>query len=545
MPSTESDSPLLQRYLQALASASKARDMERALAIGEEATQRGIEHPNLLGLAAQKYMRAGNVEAAYPLLGRARELSPGNADVLNDLGLCLVRLGRAREALHVLDDALRSRPDSAQVHFSRALAHEQLGQLDDERRELERVIATEPRHYPALSLLAMLAVDRNDVAAVRDYAGRALALSPGGIPAQVALATADVATKDYVAARNRLRSLLADPSLDPDSRAQAQTLMGDVLDGEKRYDEAFRCYAASAETQRRHYAGQFGATTSESYRARNKRLREYFQASQVGPWRRREAEADTQEHVFLLGFVRSGTTVLGQILAGHPDVEVMHERDCVEEAVREFAGSAEGLDRFAGYSDSALEPCRRAYWNRAREWGYSTQRGVFIDKSPLATSLLPLIVRLFPRARILFAHRDPRDVVFSCFRRRFAMSQLKFEMLTLEDIATSYASTMDLADLYRQRLEISYYGARHESLLSDLDAETKRICEHLGIAFDAKMLDFSSRARTVNIDIPNSAGLARGLSRENEGHWRHYERELAPIMPMLAPIRARLGYPET
>jgi hypothetical protein len=158
--------------------------------------------------------------------------------------------------------------------------------------------------------------------------------------------------------------------------------------------------------------------------------------------------------------------------------------------------------------------------------------------------LLPLIARLFPGARILFTFRDPRDVVFSCFRRRFAMSQLKYEMLTLDGIAACYAGAMEFADLCRQKLGFEFFNARHESLLANIETETRLVCEYLGIPFDKKMLDFADRARATNIDIPNSADLARGLSRESEGHWRCYAKELVPVMPILAPICARLGYPE-
>jgi hypothetical protein len=158
--------------------------------------------------------------------------------------------------------------------------------------------------------------------------------------------------------------------------------------------------------------------------------------------------------------------------------------------------------------------------------------------------LLPLVAKLFPDAKILFAYRDPRDVVLSCFRRRFAMSEQKYEMLALGGIASCYSSVMSLATLYRDTLGFNVFDARHETLLADFDTEVKRVCDHVGVAFDPRMADFASRARAKNIDIPNSADLARGLSREGEGHWRHYRNELAPIMPIVAPWCARFGYPE-
>ena len=491
-------------------------------------------------------MRAGDAESACPLLMRARALSPHNADILNDLGLCLVRLGRAREALPIFEAAFRQKPGSARLHFNKALAHEQLGELDKERRELERAVDIEPRHHQALSLLAMLAVDRDDEEAVRAYAGRALALSPGEVPAKIALVSADVGAGDFVAARQRLELLLHDPSIGPDNRALAQTLMGDILDGEGKYGEAFRSYMASMETQKTRYAQAFGAGQRESFRGQIERLQSYFLSVPAEIWCTQKSSVPAQErvHVFLSGFVRSGTTLLGQALAGHRDIEVMHERDCLGAAVRDFIVPESGLERLAALPDDALTPYRKSYWQAARDWGYSAERRVFVDKSPLATSLLPLIARLFPDARILFAYRDPRDVVLSCFRRRFAMTEQKYEMLTLDGIAGCYSSLMTFADLCREKTGLDIFEARHETLLADFESEMMRICDFLGIAFEPAMKDFANRVRESNIDIPNSADLARGLSRKGEGHWRHYRNELTPIMPVLAPWCARFGYPE-
>ena len=151
---------------------------------------------------------------------------------------------------------------------------------------------------------------------------------------------------------------------------------------------------------------------------------------------------------------------------------------------------------------------------------------------------------LFPAAKILFVYRDPRDVVLSCFRRRFAMSRQKYEMLSLDDIAVCYSGVMQLSELYREKFDLDIFDARHERLLADFESETRRICDYLGVAFDAAMMDFATLARGSNIDAPNSAALACGLSRESENHWRHYAKELVPVMPMLAPTCAHFGYPE-
>lgn len=543
MPSTESNTALLQHYLRALTAASQARDMERALAIGDEAVRRGVEHPNLLGLAAQRRMRTGNIEGALSLLERARELSPDNVEILNDLGLCLVRLGRPREAVVVLDEALGFKPGSAQIHFSKALAHEQMSELDTEQRLLERTVELEPGHHRALSLLAMLAAERGDGRSARDYATRALALSPKENPARFGLVSADLMAGEFDSARERLEKLLRDTQLDPDSIALAQTMMGDLLDAQRQYADAFRFYQSSAQTRKSYYARAHPNPNAESFGHQIDRLTAYVQGASEkfppGP----KAVASERVHVFILGFVRSGTTLLGQILSGHPDIEVVHERDCLQDAARDFLVPADGVDRLSSLSDEALNPYRDLYWEKVRSWGCSADRAVFVDKAPLATAQLPLIARLFPAAKILFAIRDPRDVVLSCFRRRFAMTDQKYEMLMLDEIAARYGQIMTFGEISRKAFALDILEARHETLLENPRGEAKRICEHLGIAFHEPMLDFSGRARNVNIDTPNSADLARGLLRERAGHWRHYRNELDSIMPIVAPWCERFGYP--
>jgi tetratricopeptide (TPR) repeat protein len=532
-----------QHYLRALSAAVQSRDFERAFAIADEALAKGVEHPRLLGLAAQRRLRSGDAEGAYPILVRARELDGRNADVLNDLGLCMMQTGRARESLSLFDAALRQMPGSVKFFFNKALAYEILGELDHERRALERVIAADPNHVPALNLLAFLAADRNDAATARAYAVRALGISPGETLARLALATAEAGERNFAAARHNLEPLLNNASLDAENRSQAETLMGDVLDGEARYVQAFQFYSAAKERLRVHYAPAYATRTEETTRARLARLQDHFSKS-AWPVDGTALTAATRAPVFLTGFLRSGTTLLGQILAGHSDVDVMHERDCLVDAVKDFIVPPDGLNRLALLDDDEARAYTDRYWKRAAEYGQELRDIMFVDKAPTLTPLLPLVAKLFPQAKVLFIIRDPRDVVLSCFRRRFAMNAEKFDMLALTDIAQIYASTMELGELYRSRLGLNMLEIRYEAITADFETEIRRVCNFLDLKYQPAMADFGARVKTSNIDTPDIAQLARGLSREGEGHWRQYRKELMPILPVLAPWCERFGYPE-
>ncbi|HTQ13117.1 MAG TPA: sulfotransferase [Rhizomicrobium sp.] len=536
----------LQLYLRETDAALRAQDTERALRIADEATSRGLEHPNLLTLAAHRRMHAGDAGSALVLLHRARALSPRSVDVLNALGICLSQLGRAREALTAFDAALRIAPGTAMLRFNKALAYEKLSELDHARRELESTVSLMPGHYEALAWLATLAAQRNDGAQARDYAARALALNPRLHAATLALANVDVAERKFDDAIARVTPLLSDPELSPVNRAFAQSLLGDALDGLDRPAEAFAAYAASKAAMRAYYAPGFAALGNESAIERVSRLAGYFRNADEGLWRARKGEPprNPRTHAFLVGFPRSGTTLLEQVLASHPGVEAMEERDALSEAVTEFIAPMDGLDRLARITADDIGRLRKAYWRVAGEFGHAGDRDVFLDKMPLNSVLLPLVARLFPEAKIVFALRDPRDVLLSCFRRRFGMTAQMFELTSLEGAAAYYDAVMGLAQIYRDKLGLDLSETRHEDLLQDFEAETRRLCAFLGLDWRLEMRNFAIRAQTSTIDTPSGAQVARGLTREGAGQWRRYAAELAPVLPTLAPWVKRFGYPE-
>jgi tetratricopeptide (TPR) repeat protein len=542
LTSTQTGPADLAAALAAVEAALWAADMPKAMGLAVDAVGAGAEHPTLLGLAGLKHMHAGDNRGALPLLLRAREMAPRHVDLLNALGECLARLGRAREAVEAFDAALAIAPEP-RLHFGRAMALEDLSELDAARAGFEQALALNPALSEALSRLALLAVQRGDTAAARDLASRALAIDPRDQVARIAMASAALEQKDMLAAEQQVSALVQDPALGPVNRAYAMSLAGDILDAQDRTAEAFAAYAASKASQRAAYdPAMIGF---ESVRSRELRLAEYFRRADADAWRSsQQTPGEARQPVFLVGFPRSGTTLLEQVLASHPDIAVLQERTCLMDSAAEFFGSDAGLDRLAGLGDDALEPWRQAYWKRVAETEPPLSRPVFIDKMPLNAVFLPLIAKLFPRAKVLFALRDPRDVVLSCFRRRFAMNAGMVEFTALDTSVAYYVAVMSLMQVYREKLALEIFEARHESLIADFDGEVHRLCDFLQVDFRDDMRAFAARAQAQNIDTPSSAQVARGLSDSGVAQWRRYQPQLQSVLPMLAPYVARFGYPE-
>ena len=518
-----------------------AADMAKAMRLSEEAVGAGAVHPTLLSLTALKRMQGGDNDAALPLLLRARELAPRHLDLLNALATCLIRLGRPREAVEAFDTALTIAPKDVRLHLGRALALEDLGELDAARAGFEQVLALEPAQSGALSRLAVLAVQRGEAAMARELAMRALAIDPKDQAAAIAFAQAALEQKDIAAAEQALAALSRQPNLGPVNRAFALSLAGDVLDAQDRVAEAFGAYTQSKQVLREAHAPAMANV--EDMRSREIRLGEYFRRADGAAWRGSPV-AQERVHVFLVGFPRSGTTLLGQVLASHAHIQTMEERTCLMDSARAFFGSDDALDRLAVLSETERDHWRACYWQRAAESGVTPSKPVFVDKLPLNAVFLPLIAKLFPEARILVVLRDPRDVVLSCFRRRFAMNAGMYEFTRLDSTAAYYGAVMRLMGIYRGLLGLPMFEARHETLVGDFAGEAARLCDFLGLDYRPEMAGFARRAREQNIDTPSGLQLARGLNQAGVAQWRRYARELQPVIPVLAPFVAEYGYPE-
>ena len=522
--------------------AVEARDFDRAGQLAERALALGWEHPTVLNLAALRCEQQERYEGAVALLERAVALAPDDAAAHNALGLCLHRLERYAEALAQFDRALETAPSFAGAHSARGAALEAIGRLTEAETAFRQAIVLQPDNLGALSGLANLMSRRGDHAQARTMAMQVLEAQPGFPDAVHAMASADLAEGAAPAAEARLRALIADPRLTAQQLALANGLLGDTLDAQDRAPEAFTAYAACNTGLWRAYANRFGAKPSALDFAREmvERLDEIPSADWTAAGE--PLPHGAKGHVFLLGFPRSGTTLLEQVLASHPGVEALEERETLLDAMRAFLTTPADLGRLVKADTAELGRLRAAYWARVRDEGAAIEGKVFVDKHPLNTLKLPLIAKLFPQAKILFARRDPRDVVLSCFRRRFAMNGPMYQLLTLESAAAFYDAAMRIG----ARLEdfgLPALVVRHEALVEDFDAVAREVCGFLDLPFTEAMRGFAQRIQDRGIATPSGAQVSRGLTAEGIGAWRRYAGEMSGVLPALQPWAERFGYP--
>jgi tetratricopeptide (TPR) repeat protein len=524
-----------QEMLRTVLTLAQKRDIPRAAAIAEQALAEGFEHPLLLNVLAARLEAEGRLEEGVRLLERAVALAPEDVPARNALALCLQRLDRPAEALQHLDELLGKHPGLGFAHASKGNALIALGSLGHARESHLRALELDPGNLAAIGSLASIATHRGEHSEARRWAQQLLARVPGFPDGVLSLAAAELADGVTEQAEKLLRGLLADPRSGASDRARAQGLLGDVLDTAGRYGEAFAAYSTCNEAMRQiHRRFALGSSILAYTHALTAAL---SAAAPQWPARASATAPPTDAasgHVFLIGFPRSGTTFLEVVLDGHPRVVSLEEHELLTDGVLKFMSEPLGLAPLASASDEELQPLRAAYWQRVRNAGVEVTGKVFLDKHPLNTLKLPLIARLFPQAKILFVRRDPRDVVLSCFRRRFRMNPAMYQMLTLTGAAQFYDAVMDFSARARPLLGLDWLDLRYERVMADFAAETRAICTFIGLEWTASMGEFADRVQGRERATPSIAQLARGLDASGVGHWQHYRAAIETVQPVLA-----------
>ena len=511
-------------------------DVAGAVALARAALAAGNQDPFVRNLVAWQMANAGDAVGAEQLVRAGLGAPPHDPGLLSTLGLALRRQLRFSEALRAFDAAIAVAPDYAVAWLERGFALHQGNSLRLADASYRRAAALDPRQAAAFAGVAAIAAAQGEATTARHFAEQALSIDASDAVAHCALARIDIAAGDAAAAAARLQSLLATPDLGADNRSTAASLLGDALARLDRPAAAVAAYGAAKADMATRFPQLPGA---EPLHAVAQRLTGQM-ATDTRRWPLAPPE-NPRGQAFLLGFPRSGTTLVETVLASVAGVETLEELPTLAAAEAAFLRSTMGLAALSTAEPATLADLRAAYWQRVADFGVNNAARLFIDMDPLKTLHLPVIGQLFGTAPIIVMRRDPRDVVLSCFRQNFAASPMALEFITLERAAHFYDAMMQLQVASLARLPNPVHILHYEALVADFDGATQRLCEFLGLPWSARLRDFSETARRRDVSTASVGQVRRGLYNGG-GQWRRFAAELAPVLPILQPWVDAFGY---
>ena len=489
---------------------------------------------------------AGDHQGAQRFFDRALELDPDDPSVLTGLANWYRQRGQLREAVLACDRAVRVAPDYADAWLERGLALSAGGSSRASRESYAEAARLAPRNAVAFAGLASQAARDGDMEAARAAARRSLEIDPTNLIAATALANALLQDGAVDDARALLVPLVASASPGHE-RSIGLSLLGRVFEKLGDYPKAYESYALAKQDFEQVHASLAAGLPGHTV----------FVESIVSGLEALEPEAFSEidadrpanaisPHIFLLGYPRSGTTLVENILASLPGVEALEEWPTLADTDERYltgdtASIVQGLKDFATLSGDDRMELRTAYWDRVRSGGISPGASAFVDMDPLKGTRLPFIASLFPGAHILLMRRDPRDVVWSCFKTGFAMTSGTFEYTTLERAARHYDAMMRLTELALAKLPLSVLQVDYRRLTREFDVATKEICDFIGVDWTPDVRRFDRTAERRGVGTASAAQVRQGLY-DGSGQWEPFAQWIEPVMPILAPWVERFGY---
>jgi tetratricopeptide (TPR) repeat protein len=248
--------------------------------------------------------------------------------------------------------------------------------------------------------------------------------------------------------------------------------------------------------------------------------------------------------IFIVGFPRSGTTLLEQVLDAHPQLRSMDEQGLILRAITEVGHHGIRYPAELGkLSTRTLDELRAGYWERARKRAHLLPGHRLVDKVPLNLILVPMIRRLFPNAPIIVAIRHPCDVLLSCFLQHFASPPLALACRDLTTLARVYSRAFGFWYSQCPLLRPASYELRYEQLTADFETEVRKLSAFLQLPWNEAMLAPGAHARAKGfISTPSYAQVIEPISTRSVGRWKHYERHFREALPILMPWMERWGY---
>jgi tetratricopeptide (TPR) repeat protein len=541
----------------------------------ESAPQEGAHWMNL-GTARRGTKQ---YDAALHAYARAAALGASGADFSFNVALTHIERGDLEAARSLLQGALKQEPFDGEIRFQYAQVCYEMLRMEEasaalaEWQTMQRLDTTLIANIGLL--LTNLGETRKAEVALRQVRADQAA------PAEALLVVIGVLerTNRVAEARQLMDRVLADPRADlqtPERLAleaqllqregrhsDAETLFTRALPGKDefhrrhvllfpiarsldalgRHDDAWRVLAEAhasqvASIERKSPEWQLRAMPDMAITALG------CDAADVAAWDHTHAPPVAASPVFVVGFPRSGTTLLELALDAHPQLKSMDEQRFVQDALDDMvAEGARYPQRLRDVSPEALERVRRRYWERVAKKVKLAPGERLVDKNPLNILRLPAIRRVFPNARVLLAVRHPCDVILSCYMQQFRAPDFALLCRSVESLAHGFRRTFDYWYSQAALLTPAVHEIKYENLVRDFAAGMQRITDFLELRWDERMLRPAERAQAKGyISTPSYAQVMQPVNQKSVDRWRRYERHFAAALPPLAPYFERWGY---
>jgi tetratricopeptide (TPR) repeat protein len=494
---------------------------EQALRLRPE---RGEAYNNL-GVA---WLYLGELDKGIECLRAAIDLTPPSALTYNNLGFALKKQGNLAEAIAAFEQAVRLRPDHAEYTGNLAVTFHENGELDQAVAAYRETLRLEPNNARASNNLGAILKEQGLVDDATAQFLSSLRIDPDHALAFYNLCELAIeGTYEFPPSElDRIKAFMESERCSAADRSLCCFGLAMLFNQQGSHDEAFRYYTQANDLRKQLNREQNNVFDARGHDALVDRIiaahdQAYF--ARIQGW-----GLETEQPVFIVGMPRSGSTLVEQILASHPQVFGAGEINEIPRLVSQLT-SETGGELYAGAFVPDAHVARKLAADCLQRVTAHAANHARVTLKTLENYLhLGLIATLFPRARIIHCRRDPLDACLSCYFQNFYNVVFSW---SLEDIGACYRAYEKLMAHWSSVLPLRCHEICYEELVHDQEAVTRKLLAFCGLDWNESCLAFFNTRRVVR--TASLLQVRKPISAKMIGRWKHYRAHLEPLFRAL------------
>jgi len=453
------------------------------------------------------------------LYEEALALQPDNVQVHRHLGASLQKSGQMKKAIKCFEQALSLRPDYVDARIKLAQVLRELGRAEEALAQLEQVIDLKPEETEAHIIVALTLRELGQAERAIEQLERQLRTKPdcGALYYHIAMIEPKQELIPVV------EKLISDPGLSNRDAVYCHFALGNIFDGGRSYDQAFRHFLKANTLYRKSISYDTKEDTQVIDRLIKVYSKRFFQ-------RKRQLGSATQLPVFIVGMQKSGSTLVEQIISSHSQVygaDEIHALTTIETSITQQLEHANPYPECMSLFDNKMAEVYSAQYLQELALHCPTATRI-CDKLLGNFSRIGLIKTLFPKARIIHCQRNPLDNCISIFFHFFPELKCSFE---LTELGRYYLDYQRLMSHWHNLFPGEILNVQYEELVMDQETISRQLIDYLGLEWDEKCLDFHNNKRDVRTS--SNIQVRQPMYKNSMNRWKHYERQLQPLIEVL------------
>ena len=519
---------------------------------------------NYLLDSAYRALQTKKFDDAKNLFKKAITLNKDIPEIHNNLGMVYLNLNDYEHAIKCFKNAIKLKPEFSVVFCNLAIAYDKLGNFKRSEENYLQSIFLDKKNFIAHYNLGNLYKDQNDLVNAEKYYKSALDLKPDMIEtyknlffiynrsnqlrkleeilvkAKINLGNHsivnffqgiyDFENKDFQAVIKNFEKLKIEKK-EVGVISIKNELLAKSYDNISEYEKSFKFFSEANNLIYQIYKNKYKKENYIDFV--NQRIKYYLKLD-IKKW---NIEFPKQnDPTFLVGFPRSGTTLLDTILRTHNSVEVIEEKPIVEEFVDNLKSKINNdFTKLEKINQKFYNEMRNIYFEKRNKYIKLDKNKIYVDKLPLNLIFIGEIYRFFPNAKFIFAIRNPYDTVLSCFMQQFTPNEAMMNFTNLDDASKFYDLSMTLYKKYFELFKSNIYEIKYEDVVNDFDTSIKKLLKFLDLEWEESIKEFYITASKRGIiSTPSFNQVNKPIYKKSINRWKNYEHKFKNIKPKLS-----------